>query len=57
MGKYEIVYTVDDGYEEQNIRENFTGTWDELRDYIGILKSEGCYHIDASYMYDIEEYA
>lgn len=63
MQKYEIIYDYDnsaldyDGgyFEEKNIREEFTGSWDELQDYIKSMKKNGCYNIDAVALYDIEE--
>ena len=52
MGKYEIIYDYDNGvlgegyFEEKNLREEFTGSWDELQDYIKSMKQNGCYNID-----------
>lgn len=53
---YEIIYDWDnwdpeypDAYsEEKNIREEFTGTWTELQEYIKTMKKQGCYNIDAT---------
>ncbi len=45
--KYEIVYdfTESDGYECRNIREDYTGTWMQLQEYIKVLRKNGCYNI------------
>ena len=54
---YRIVYdyTDEEGYESRDIEEEFEGTWSELQDYIKQMRRNGCYHIDASFLYDDED--
>ena len=48
MSDYVIFYDYDNGYDtERNIREEFTGTWSALQDYIKKMREQGCYNIDA----------
>ena len=47
--KYVIFYTVWDEWLDMAVdsREEFEGTWDELQDYIKILRnSDWCWNID-----------
>ena len=50
MEIYEIIYDYcgEEGYEEQNIQERFSGGWSELQDYIRQMKENGCYNISAT---------
>ncbi len=50
MEDYEIIYDYcsEDGFEERNITENFTGTHLELMDYIKQMRENGCYNITAT---------
>ena len=46
---FEIIYDYDDGWTEtRNISETFTGTWDELQDYLKSMRRRGCYNISAA---------
>ena len=57
MDVYEIRYDYcnEDGYCEEDITEEFEGNWDELKDYIKQMKRNGCYNIDATFLYDTED--
>ena len=50
METYEIIYDYcgEDGNCDYNIREEFTGTWEELQQYIKQMKRNGCYNISAT---------
>lgn len=49
MNTYTIFYDYcpDDGYDEKNLQEDFTGTWYELQDYLKQMRINGCYNITA----------
>jgi len=47
--EYTIVYDFcGDFSDEYGIVETFTGTWDELQDYIKQLRKSGAYNIEAN---------
>lgn len=50
MTTYRIFYDYcpDDGYDEKNLQEDFTGNWNELQDYIVEMRVNGCYNITAT---------
>lgn len=49
MAKYEIVFDYDD---ERNIRDEFTGCWDDLQKCIRRMRENGCYNIEAACISD-----
>ena len=63
MSAYEIYYLMDVedgdysyGYADTHGEcERFDGTWQELQDYIKVLKRNGAYMIDANHLFDYEE--
>ena len=57
MEVYNIIYDycTEDGYCEENVQEEFEGNWDELRYYIEQMRDNGCYNIEATFLYDTED--
>lgn len=49
MVKYEIVYDYED---ERDIRDEFSGCWDELQECIRRMRENGCYNIEAACISD-----
>lgn len=49
MAKFTIIYDYcsawTDGY---NIHEEFEGSWDDLQDFLKVMKANGCYNIDVT---------
>lgn len=54
MTRYEITWCEDDEWGEHTYQEFFDGSWTELQHRIKNLRKAGCYHIDASALYDFE---
>ena len=55
---YEITYDYcsEEGYEETNITERFEcETYQQLKDYIKQMRKNGCYNINASFLYEYTE--
>ena len=46
---YEIIYDYsDEFFDDFNIGTTFTGTWDELQNYIEQLRDAGCYNFSVA---------
>ena len=54
MTRYEIFYSECDDWGEYSYSEIFDGTWSELQERIKGLREVGCYHIDASALYELD---
>ena len=53
LQRYEIIYDYED---EHNICETFdTESWTDLKEYLKQMRKNGCYNIDASFLYEYEE--
>lgn len=54
---YSVTYCYDDEWSGSGCsEEEFEGSWLELQDYISRLKANGFYNINASFLYDDDEY-
>ena len=53
---YSVTYCYDDEWSGSGCsEEDFEGSWLELQDYISRLKADGCYNINASFLYDDDD--
>ena len=53
---YSVTYCYDDEWSGSGCsEEDFEGSWLELQDYISRLKANGCYNINASFLYDDDD--
>ena len=51
--RYEIIYDYSDEWaDEYNLTNEFTGTHEELEDYLRQLREAGCYHFSVSCIAD-----
>lgn len=59
MEVYELIYDYchEDGFEDYGILETVeVKGWGELKKIIKQMRQNGCYNINASYLYSTEEY-
>ena len=55
MTRYEIIWCEADEWGENTYSETFDGSWSELQQHIKGMRNAGCYRIDATALYDLEE--
>ena len=50
MTTYEIIYDYcsEEGYEERNCYETVEMTYEQMRDYVKVMREQGCYIISVS---------